>query len=92
MVSLTLLQRPVFGLPHMHQTAPARAAYLGALSAERDPAAYGAAVRSLLAWHAQRQQGGAKSGASTPLIINTCGWIKVGGFWPVPCCSAATPH
>ena len=84
LVSLTLLQRPVFGLRHMRRRAPARAVYLGALSAERDPLAYGAAVRSLLAWHAQRRQerGGDGAGAGAPLIINTCGWIKVGGILP----------
>ena len=79
MVSLTLLQRPVFGLPHMHRRVPARAVHLGALSAERDPQAYGAAVRSLLAWHAQSRQ--KQQGGGTPLIINTCGWIKVEDCW-----------
>jgi polynucleotide 5'-hydroxyl-kinase GRC3/NOL9 len=72
LVSLTLLDRPLYGLPHMHRRPPARAHFLGALSAERDPTAYSAAVRALLAWHS------ARPGAGAPLIINSCGWIKVG--------------
>ena len=74
LVSLTLLDRPVCGLPHMHRRQPASARFVGHLSAERDPVAYVGAVQSLLAWHA-RQQGGAKHRA--PLIVNTPGWIKV---------------
>lgn len=70
LVSLTYLDRPVYGLPHMHQRAPAQARFVGHLSPERDPVAYREAVQELLTWHAARH-------ASIPLVINTCGWIKV---------------
>lgn len=70
MVSVTYLDRPVYGLPHMHQRRPVQARFVGHLSAERDPVAYGGAVEELLTWHRQHRP-------SVPLIINTCGWIKV---------------
>ncbi len=70
MVSLTYLDRPVYGLPHMHQRKPDQARFVGHLSAERDPVAYRGAVQELLSWHAAHH-------TSVPLVINTCGWIKV---------------
>ncbi|CAL8467483.1 g7021 [Coccomyxa elongata] len=69
LVSLTYVDCPIYGLPHMHQRAPAQARFVGQLSPERDPIAYRGAVEELLTWHAAHH-------ASTPLIINTCGWIK----------------
>lgn len=76
LVSLTLLDSPLFGLPHMHRRQPAAARFVGHLSAERDPVAYLGAVQSLLAWWRDaRQQGSAQR--ATPLILNTPGWIKV---------------
>ena len=76
LVSLTLLDSPLFGLPHMHRRQPAAARFVGHLSAERDPMAYLGAVQSLLAWWRDaRQQGSAQR--ATPLILNTPGWIKV---------------
>ncbi|BDA42877.1 Polynucleotide 5'-hydroxyl-kinase NOL9 [Coccomyxa sp. Obi] len=69
LVSLTYVDCPIYGLPHMHQRAPAQARFVGQLSPERDPIAYKGAVEELLTWHAAHH-------ASTPLIINTCGWIK----------------
>ncbi|EIE24487.1 hypothetical protein COCSUDRAFT_40871 [Coccomyxa subellipsoidea C-169] len=73
MVSLTYLDRPVYGLPHMHQRKPDQARFVGHLSAERDPVAYRGAVQELLSWHAAHH-------TSAPLVINTCGWIKGLGF------------
>ncbi len=73
LVSLTYVDCPIYGLPHMHQRAPVQARFVGQLSPERDPIAYRGAVEELLTWHAAHH-------ASTPLIINTCGWIKVACF------------
>ena len=58
-------------MPHMHPHEPARAHFVGHLSPEWDPQRYVSAVTDLARWHA------AHHGAA-PLIVNTCGWIKVG--------------
>ena len=71
LVSLTYIQQPVFGLPHMHPSTPARSHYIGHLSPEWDPQRYMASVTDLAEWHAAHH-------GSVPLIVNTCGWIKVG--------------
>ena len=61
----------MYGMPHMHPLAPARAHYIGHLSPEWDPQRYGSAVADLARFHAKRS-------SAVPLIVNTCGWIKVG--------------
>lgn len=70
LVSLTYVKQPVYGMPNMHPCAPARAQYIGHLSPEWDPQRYVASVTDLARWHAKHH-------GTVPLIINTCGWIKV---------------
>ena len=81
LVSLTYIRLPVFGLPHMHPSTPARSHYIGHLSPEWDPQRYVASVTDLAQWHAAHH-------GSVPLIVNTCGWIKVG----LDTCSRAAGH
>ena len=65
------MRQPVFGMPHMHPLTPVRAHYIGHLSPEWDPQRYGSAVTDLARFHA-------KHSSAVPLVVNTCGWIKVG--------------
>ena len=61
----------MYGMPHMHPLRPARAHFLGHLSPEWDSQRYGTAVADLARFHAKRS-------SAVPLVVNTCGWIKVG--------------
>ena len=78
LVSLTLLEAPLFGPPHAHLQSPTRAHFIGDLSPQSNPAHYTAAVQSLHDWyreHSAKHLGNGK--ARPPLVINTHGWIKV---------------
>ena len=78
LVSLTLLEAPLFGPPHAHLQSPTRAHFIGDLSPQSSPAHYTAAVQSLHDWyieHSAKHLGNGK--ARPPLVINTHGWIKV---------------
>lgn len=78
LVSLTLLDKPVFGPPHLHMQQPTRSHFIGDLSPQGNPLHYLASVRSLYDWYwnhcGSKQQG---STVKPPLVVNTHGWIKV---------------
>lgn len=78
LVSLTLLDKPVFGPPHLHMQQPTRCHFIGDLSPQGNPLHYLASVRSLYDWYLN--QSGRKEQGNTvrpPLVVNTHGWIKV---------------
>lgn len=78
LVSLTLLDKPLFGPPHMHMQHPTRSHFIGDLSPQGNPLHYLSSVRSLHRWYwsqCDKQQDGPY--ARPPLVINTHGWIKV---------------
>lgn len=81
LVSLTLLDKPVFGPPHLHMQQPTRSHFIGDLSPQGNPLHYLASVRSLYDWYwnhcGSKQQG---STVKPPLVVNTHGWIKGLGF------------
>lgn len=77
LVSLTLLDKPLFGPPHMHMRHPTRSHFIGDLSPQGNPLHYLSSVRSLHQWYwsqCDKQQDGPH--ARPPLVINTHGWIK----------------
>ena len=95
LVSVSLVQQPVLGPPHMHLLPPAAAHFVGDLSPACDPAAYLQHVRSLYQWycqHAAAATGSLASGGQSgqqqppqqlawpPLVVNTHGWVNGMGF------------
>ena len=78
LLSLTLLEKPLFGPPHAHMQQPTRCHFIGDLSPQGNPLHYLSSVRSLYDWycnHSAPQQEGAS--VRPPLVVNTHGWIKV---------------
>ena len=73
LISLSIVEQPIFGPPHLHQRSPYHSYFVGALSPEADPLLYVTAVRSLLAHLAEA----AGHEPPLPLVLNTNGWIKV---------------
>ena len=84
-VSLTLLEAPLFGPPHVHLQPPTRAHFIGDLSPHSNPAHYITAVQSLHDWYLNQSAEHSNKGRTRPpLVINTHGWIKVALLllWP----------
>ena len=77
-LSLSLLDQPLLGAPAARLGAPDAPAplecrFIGDISPASDPAAYAAAVHSLLAvWGGA----GSPAAAHTALVINTMGWVR----------------
>ncbi len=95
LVSLTLLNKPLFGPPHMHMQQPTRSHFIGDLSPQGNPLHYLSSVRSLQQWY-WNHFGTNKDGdvIRPPLVINTHGWIKVAvmtstdtNLAPMLCCA-----
>ena len=77
-MSLTLLEKPLFGPPHLHMQQPTRCHFIGDLSPQGNPLHFLSSVRSLYDWywnHAGTKQQG--NTVRPPLVVNTHGWIKV---------------
>ncbi|KAJ2776974.1 Polynucleotide 5'-hydroxyl-kinase grc3 [Coemansia javaensis] len=88
-LSLTMLDRPLFGPPftHVGQTEPYHAVYMGANTPKNDPDRYSSAVKRLAEVYRDyassarvaRDPDGAAAGSSehvVPLVVNTQGWLK----------------
>ncbi|DBB09307.1 hypothetical protein WJX82_006257 [Trebouxia sp. C0006] len=81
LVSLTLLDKPLFGPAHMHMQQPTKSHFIGDLSPQSNPLHYLSSIRSLHEWY-WNHSGTTKDGETVrpPLVINTHGWIKGLGF------------
>lgn len=84
LVSLTLIDKPLYGPPHLHMQQPTRCHFIGDLSPQGNPVHYLSSVRSLYDWYwshsGTTQQGNT---VRAPLVVNTHGWIKVHHAWLV---------
>ena len=84
LVSLTLIDNPLFGPPHLHMQQPTRCHFIGDLSPQGNPLHYLSSVRFLCDWYwshsGTKQQGNT---VRPPLVVNTHGWIKVHHAWLV---------
>ena len=82
LVSITLLDKPLFGPAHMHMQQPTKSHFIGDLSPQSNPLHYLSCIRSLHEWY-WKHSGTTKDGETVrpPLVINTHGWIKVCVFW-----------
>lgn len=89
LVSLTVLDAPVLGAPHMHHTEPIAAHFLGTTTPSSDPERYLESVKSLVSRYLRLCGGKEKSTAHAPgsthaapryagmpLVVNTHGWIR----------------
>ncbi|DBA97526.1 TPA: hypothetical protein ACH3X1_015224 [Trebouxia sp. C0004] len=81
LVSVTLLDKPLFGPAHMHMQQPTKSHFIGDLSPQSNPLHYLSSIRSLHEWY-WNHSGTNKHGVIVrpPLVINTHGWIKGLGF------------
>ncbi|KAF9442907.1 hypothetical protein P691DRAFT_738484 [Macrolepiota fuliginosa MF-IS2] len=85
MVTLNVISHSTFGPPYTHLTVPLRAHFVGATTPRSTPSWYLDAVRDLVeVWrvdvqHAPVGEGECDDegiGETTPLIVNTMGWVK----------------
>jgi len=90
LLSLALLREPLLGPPALRAAGaaapqPAQLRFVGEESPKGDPAAYSAALRSLLA---------AAAADEAPLVVNTQGWVKGLGreLLEALCADAAPTH
>ncbi len=81
-MSVTLLDKPLFGPAHMHMQQPTKSHFIGDLSPQSNPLHYLSSIGSLHEWYWDHS-GTNKDGETVrpPLVINTHGWIKVCVCW-----------
>eukprot|EP00884_Botryococcus_braunii_P005046 jgi/Botrbrau1/14542/Bobra.0212s0009.1 len=78
LVSLSLVEEAISGLPHEHLRRPWQAIFVGDISPQTDPLRYIKAVQQLYSSWCQEVQ--TWPGPCPPLLINTNGWIKGIGY------------
>lgn len=84
LVSLSLLDQPLLGPPHMHMRPPMKSHFIGELSPQGSPLHYLACLRSLHQGYRQHCTAQQEAGLpAPPLVINTQGWIKAS--LAIPC-------
>ncbi|KAK7470505.1 Polynucleotide 5'-hydroxyl-kinase grc3 [Stygiomarasmius scandens] len=83
MVSLNIIEKPVFGPPFTHPTLPNQAHYIGALTPRTSPSHYLAAIQALVQYYKLDVQTPVDTTSEDsridyciPLVVNTMGWAK----------------
>ncbi|XP_028415801.1 polynucleotide 5'-hydroxyl-kinase NOL9-like isoform X2 [Dendronephthya gigantea] len=68
-LSLTKVDKPIFGPPFVHLAKPERAFFFGDISPKDHPSTYVQLIYFLYKYYVEYCR-------ETPLIVNTCGWVK----------------
>ncbi|RDX43047.1 hypothetical protein OH76DRAFT_1361674 [Lentinus brumalis] len=84
MVSLNVVERPVFGPPFSHPSVPHASHYIGATSPKNSPSHYLESLQALIQlYHAELQDAAldeqpndSRITSIVPLVVNTMGWTK----------------
>ncbi|THV08416.1 hypothetical protein K435DRAFT_787888 [Dendrothele bispora CBS 962.96] len=85
MVSLNIIEKPVFGPPFTHPTLPNQAHYIGAFTPRTSPSHYLAAIQALVQYYrldvqipvdSPSTESDSRIAHCIPLVVNTMGWAK----------------
>lgn len=80
LISLHTLTQPLLGRPHTHQRPPDKAVFIGDITPAADPPAFVSAAAQMYTTYLAGST--AQASRVPSLVINTPGWVKVGGRRP----------